>query len=193
MPSPVDMKEPHWYVVSDKNIEEFQKKIKKETGGVFFAMTPGDYELMAYNLQEIKRFVKETKEVIVYYRTVTLTDEELDVINKSKETTPEKKSFLDTFKRNTDERSESNSGELEMHLEFKRKELEDQDAMRDAQRKMAWFALGGMLLYPFAVVMASLAGLDQAQSTLGSMAPTYFVAVAGIVAAFFGAQAFTKK
>jgi hypothetical protein len=25
------------------------------------------------------------------------------------------------------------------------------------------------------------------------MAPTYFVAVAGIVAAFFGAQAFTKK
>tara|TARA_B100001094_G_C18135345_1_gene774741 strand:+ start:841 stop:1287 length:447 start_codon:yes stop_codon:yes gene_type:complete len=111
MPSPVDMKEPHWYVVSDKNIEEFQKKIKKETGGVFFAMTPGDYELMAYNLQEIKRFVKETKEVIVYYRTVTLTDEELDVINKSKETTPEKKSFLDTFKRNTDERSESNSGQ----------------------------------------------------------------------------------
>ena len=38
-----------------------------------------------------------------------------------------------------------------------------------------------------------VAGLDQAQSTLGSMAPTYFVAVAGIVAAFFGAQAFTKK
>lgn len=82
--------------------------------------------------------------------------------------------------------------ELKMHLEFKRKELEDQDAMRDAQRKMAWFALGGMLLYPAAVVVASLAGLDQAQATLGDMAPTYFVAVAGIVAAFFGAQAFTK-
>ena len=80
-----------------------------------------------------------------------------------------------------------------MYMEFKRKELEDQDAMRDAQRKMAWFALGGMLLYPFAVVVASLAGLDQAQGTLGDMAPTYFVAVAGIVAAFFGAQAFSKK
>jgi len=50
-----------------------------------------------------------------------------------------------------------------------------------------------MLLYPFSVVVASLAGLDQAQETLGDMAPTYFVAVAGIVAAFFGAQAFTKK
>ena len=85
--------------------------------------------------------------------------------------------------------------EAEMHLEFKRKELEDADAMRDAQRKMAWFSLFGMLLYPFAVICASLAGLSEAQATLGSMAPTYFVAVAGIVAAFFGAQAFsaTKK
>jgi predicted P-loop ATPase/GTPase len=83
--------------------------------------------------------------------------------------------------------------EHDMYLDFKRKELDDQDAMRDAQRKMAWFALLGMLLYPFAVVIASWSGLNEAQSTLGSMAPTYFVAVAGIVAAFFGAQAFTKK
>jgi hypothetical protein len=83
--------------------------------------------------------------------------------------------------------------EKAMELEFRRKALEDQDAMRDAQRKMTWFALFGLLLYPFAVVCASLAGLDEAQKTLGSMAPTYFVAVAGIVAAFFGAQAYTKK
>ena len=52
--------------------------------------------------------------------------------------------------------------EMEMNLEFKRKALEDQDAMRDAQRKMAWFALFGMLLYPFAVVLAMALGLDQA-------------------------------
>jgi len=83
--------------------------------------------------------------------------------------------------------------EQAMYLEFKRKELDDADAMRDAQRNMTWFALGGLLLYPFAVVLASLAGLDQAQETLGDMAPTYFVAVAGIVAAFFGTQAFTNK
>jgi uncharacterized membrane protein len=83
--------------------------------------------------------------------------------------------------------------EQEMYLEFKRKELEDADAMRDAQRKMAWFALGGMLLYPFAVVVAVLSGLDQASKILGDMAATYFVAVAGIVAAFFGSQAFGNK
>ena len=83
--------------------------------------------------------------------------------------------------------------EMEMHLEFKRKELEDADAMRDAQRNMTWFALFGLLLYPFAVVGASFVGLSEAAKVLGSMAPTYFVAVAGIVAAFFGAQAYKGK
>ena len=86
----------------------------------------------------------------------------------------------------------SNSEEA-MYLEARRKELEDQDAMRDAQRNMAWFALGGMLLYPFAVVLASLIGLDEAQKTLGNMAPTYFVSVAAIVAAFYAKEAVGKK
>ena len=80
-----------------------------------------------------------------------------------------------------------------MYLEAKRKELEDADAMRDTQRNMAWFALAGMLLYPFAVVLASLAGLDEAQKTLGSMAPTYFVSVAAIVAAFYAKEAVGGK
>ena len=76
-PRPIDMKEPKWYVVSDKNLDEFLTKIEKESGKmVFMAMSVPDYELMAYNLQEIKRFVKETKEVIVYYRTVMSDDEE---------------------------------------------------------------------------------------------------------------------
>tara|TARA_Y100000385_G_scaffold93263_1_gene96351 strand:+ start:186 stop:653 length:468 start_codon:yes stop_codon:yes gene_type:complete len=85
------------------------------------------------------------------------------------------------------------SAEEKMYLEFKRRELEDADAMRDAQRKMAWFSLAGMLLYPFAVVLAVLLNLDQAATVLGSMASVYFVSVAAIVAAFFGAQAVGKS
>ena len=83
--------------------------------------------------------------------------------------------------------------EHDMYLEFKRKELEDADAMRDAQRTMAWYSLYGMLLYPFAVILANLAGLEQGAKILGDMAGVYFIAVAGIVAAFFGAQAITNK
>ena len=82
--------------------------------------------------------------------------------------------------------------ERRMYLEFKRKELEDADAMRDAQRSMTWFALAGMLLYPATVMTTEVLGLHQAAEILGSMASVYFVSVAGIVAAFFGAQAFTK-
>lgn len=82
--------------------------------------------------------------------------------------------------------------EHQMYMEFKRKRLEDEDAMRDAQRQMTWFALGGLLLYPFAVVIAELSGLDGASKILGDMAATYFVSVAGIVAAFFGSQAWSK-
>ena len=58
---------------------------------------------------------------------------------------------------------------------------------------MTWFALAGLLLYPIAIVVATVAGLNQASEILGDMAPTYFVAVAGIVAAFFGSQALKKK
>lgn len=83
--------------------------------------------------------------------------------------------------------------EERMYLEFKRKELEDLDAMRDAQRNMTWFALAGLLLYPFAVVLADWIGLDSASKILGDMAATYFVSVAAVVAAFFGTQAYSSK
>jgi len=82
--------------------------------------------------------------------------------------------------------------ERAMYLEFKRKELEDADAMRDAQRKMTWFALAGMLLYPGVVMGTEIFDLHQAATILGDMAAVYFVSVAGIVAAFFGAQAWSK-
>lgn len=83
--------------------------------------------------------------------------------------------------------------EYEMELHFRRKALEDADARRDAMRQMAWFALFGMLLYPFAVVIANWIGLDQASKILGDMAATYFVSVAAIVAAFFAGNAYSDN
>ena len=83
--------------------------------------------------------------------------------------------------------------EMDLDMEFKRKRLEDEDAMRDAQRTMAWYSLYGMLMYPIAVILANVAGLEQGAKILGDMAGVYFIAVAGIVAAFFGSQALKKK
>lgn len=83
--------------------------------------------------------------------------------------------------------------EREMYLEFKRKELEDADAQRDAMRKMTWFALFGMLLYPTTIMITSAFGLDKAAAIIGDIAPTYFVAISALVAAFFGANAYSSS
>ena len=80
-----------------------------------------------------------------------------------------------------------------IELEDMRSDMENEDAKQDAQRKMAWFALWGMLLYPFAVVLAIWLGLEQAGSILGDMAAVYFVSVAAIVAAFYGKEALAAK
>jgi FtsH-binding integral membrane protein len=83
--------------------------------------------------------------------------------------------------------------EMAMHLEFKRKALEDQDAQRDAIRKMACFALIGLLIYPIGIAITSLLGLDKASELIADIAPTYFASIAVLVSAFFGADAINNK
>jgi len=82
--------------------------------------------------------------------------------------------------------------ELEIYLEAKRREMEDEDAKRDQQRKMVWFALFGMLLYPLFVFGTEALGYQNASGVIGDMAPTYFMAVSLVVGAFFGADAYVK-
>ena len=81
----------------------------------------------------------------------------------------------------------------EIELYERKVRFENEDKKEDAQRNMAWFALFGMLLYPFAVVLAVALSLSEAAQVLGSMASVYFVSVAAIVAAFYGGQAYSKS
>ena len=69
---------------------------------------------------------------------------------------------------------------------------ENEDKKEDQIRAMAWFALWGMLLYPVTIIVTSLIGQETAAQLVSDIAPTYFVAIAGLVAAFFGAQAYSK-
>jgi hypothetical protein len=82
--------------------------------------------------------------------------------------------------------------EMQIYLESKRREMEDEDAKRDQQRKMVWFALFGMLLYPLFVFGTEALGFSGASGVIGDMAPTYFMAVSVVVGAFFGADAYVK-
>lgn len=87
MPRGIKLRDPQWYVVSDKNVDTFMEDIQKRHEGqlVFMAMSVGDYELMAYNMQEIRRYITQLKEVVIYYRTINTNDEEEPVKDESDE------------------------------------------------------------------------------------------------------------
>jgi hypothetical protein len=53
-------------------LDQFQDTMKERNSGeiVFVATSVGDYEVQAANMQEIKRYIKQLGEVIIYYQTV---------------------------------------------------------------------------------------------------------------------------
>ena len=103
MPREIDLKEPMWFVVTPTNFEEFQARIIDQEGElVFLAMSVPDYEVMAYNMQELKRYITELKEVVVYYRKVTMPPSEV-----KKEEEGSKRPSIGLFPRDkTDETTE---------------------------------------------------------------------------------------
>ena len=80
-----------------------------------------------------------------------------------------------------------------LELEDRKRRIDDEDAKRDAQRRMTWFALSGMVLYPLAILVASVVGFDQAASLIADIAAVYVVAVSGVTAAYFGFNAMTSN
>ena len=82
--------------------------------------------------------------------------------------------------------------EWKIHIERMRREMEDEDAKRDQQRKMVWFALFGMLGYPLFVFASGALGFDNESKIIGDMSGVYFMSVGLVVSAFFGADAYVK-
>jgi len=77
MPREIDLKQVRWLTITPENFEEQFALIEEQEGElVFLAMTVPDYETMAYNMQEIKRYITELKDVVVYYRKVTVNKKE---------------------------------------------------------------------------------------------------------------------
>ena len=61
---------PEGYTYLDRFLDEMKELNNGEV--VFVASTVGDYKVMAEDLQEIKRYIKQLGEVVVYYRDVTM-------------------------------------------------------------------------------------------------------------------------
>jgi len=62
------MNEMYFWVVTEQNFEEFKTKfIDKNTEFLFYGISVRDYENLALNMAEIKRYIEQQKEIIIYY------------------------------------------------------------------------------------------------------------------------------
>ena len=86
MPREIDLREVQWLTITPENYEEQFAIIEAQEGElVFLAMTIPDYETMAYNMQELKRYITELKDVVVYYREGTTADLNSEDSNNTKQ------------------------------------------------------------------------------------------------------------
>ena len=67
-PKPVDMIDVKFYVVTEENYAEFKEKIMKTNNDyVFYAVSVHDYENLAFNMAELYRYIRQQKEIMIYY------------------------------------------------------------------------------------------------------------------------------
>ena len=67
-PKPVDMIDVKFYVVTEENYAEFKEKFMKTNNDfVFYVVSVHDYENLALNMSELFRYIKQQKEIVIYY------------------------------------------------------------------------------------------------------------------------------
>ena len=77
-PRQLDLSDIHWYVVTEENFAEFKKKFLKENGDplVAYVISVKDYETLAIDMAEIKRYIDQQKQIIIYYEKALSPKEE---------------------------------------------------------------------------------------------------------------------
>jgi hypothetical protein len=107
LPQEITMQDVTWFVITKENYKESVKKVEELTAGEFvvIALTPTGYESMAYNLQEIRRFIRQQKEIILYYRAATDAADEADEwleknaeLQSTNNTAPDQEEFKEAIK-----------------------------------------------------------------------------------------------
>ena len=79
-PRQLDLSSIKWYVVTEENFEEFKKRFTAENGGfLFYAISIRDYETLTLNMADIKRYIEQQKNIIVYYEDAVKPREKEEV------------------------------------------------------------------------------------------------------------------
>jgi hypothetical protein len=67
-PKPVQLVDTRIYVVNADNLDQFIEEFKDTNGDLaFVALSVKDYENLALNIAELKRFMNQQTDVIIYY------------------------------------------------------------------------------------------------------------------------------
>ena len=79
-PKQVQLNDVKIWVVSKENYKEFVKEYAKKNGGdSYIAISVKDYENLALNFAELRRYIEQQKQIIIYYEdAVTPKKEEKD-------------------------------------------------------------------------------------------------------------------
>ena len=76
-PKQLDLSDVDWYVVTERNMEEFLGKFEKDNGDiVFMAISVRGYENISLNLADLRRYILQQKEIIIYYEDSVKPKEE---------------------------------------------------------------------------------------------------------------------
>jgi len=76
-PKPLNLSDTRVFVVTKDNYEEFVKDFKEVYGELaYVALSMKDYENLAINIAEMRRYLNQQKEIIVYYEKAAKPKEE---------------------------------------------------------------------------------------------------------------------
>lgn len=76
-PKPLQLNDTRVFVVTEENFDEFVKEFSEIYGDVaFVALSMKDYENLALNIADLRRYINQQGEIIVYYEEAVTEETE---------------------------------------------------------------------------------------------------------------------
>ena len=76
-PKPVQLVDTRIFVVNESNIDDFEAQFTDINGELaFIALSVKDYENLALNIAELRRYINQQGEIIIYYEEAVSSSEE---------------------------------------------------------------------------------------------------------------------
>ena len=76
-PKQVQLNDVKIYVVAKENYDEFVKEFEAKNGGdAYIAISIKDYENLSLNFAELRRYIEQQKQIILYYEEAVKPEDE---------------------------------------------------------------------------------------------------------------------